>query len=118
MLYQITSIRYSRGVDNIGREKEDPDSRARIGRVLEIDPDELTRVPTGMSIELPYVMDSNGEPVRDKVFCPSSIRNIHIKANGVILIETLNSIYEFHVYEPAGQSHAAAAVHTERNREN
>ena len=78
---------------------------------MEIDPDELIRVPEGSSISIPYVMDAEKEPVSGKMLCPSPVMKIHIKNNGIILIETKNSVYEFKAYEPSGQSHITVTLH-------
>ena len=111
MLYEITSIRYTERSGNPGEEKTDEASRKRIGSVLEIRPEELIRVPEGANISIPYVLNADRERITGKVLCPSPIVKIHIRNNGIILLETKNSVYEFSAYEEAGRSHITVTVH-------
>ena len=99
-LYKIKSILHNGRKGKRGEPREDGRYPLRIGRIVELDVDNLIE---GIPLILTYVKDENGDDYRGYYLQCSIIKQIDICKNNDygdhVCIETNNSIYEFEALE-------------------
>ena len=97
MLYKIKSIKHNGTCDECGAERTDDRYPQRIGRVVELNIDDIE---IGYPLLIRYIKDSDGTSMKFSLLKTSCVKN-YITVDDLegivkyITIETQNSIFEF-----------------------
>lgn len=97
MLYKIKSIKHNGTCDECGTERTDDRYHQRIGRVVELNIDDIE---IGYPLVIRYVKDSDGTPMKFSSLKTSYVTSVNcagkISRNSLfVVVETENSIFEF-----------------------
>ena len=90
--YKIKSILHSGRKGEIGTPRTDGRYPMRIGRIVEFD---VKNIEIGYPFYFDYIKDENGNDYTGMYFRTSFVKDWDYVFDGVIRIETNNSIYEF-----------------------
>ena len=95
MKYKIINISHTEKSGERGEPRKDGRYPLRIGRIVDLD---FQQIRVGEPINLNYLLDTDGSDYGGKHLITSSVANLN-KLERKLIIETVNSIFEFEKIE-------------------
>lgn len=92
MEYRIKSIKHSGRKGIRGTDRTDGRYPIRIGRTVDMD---FEYIYPGVSMWLNYVKNSDGSDYSNKMLLTSKVVDIEKQNEDIVIVETINSIFEF-----------------------
>ena len=95
MKYKIINISHTGNSGKRGETRKDGRYPLRIGRIVDLD---IQKIRVGELMNLNYLLDTDGSNYGGKHLITSSVTNLN-KLERKLIIETVNSIFEFEKIE-------------------